>query len=187
VQSHYEGVRDVSARFAQTTHGVRLGTTPSTPATSSGKRFAREARQDALDLRGARAEPRGERRQDRLDLRSRVRRSAEAPRLEGFLTGAAAQFLLGAGDMRRDFKVAALSVQRDRGGARVDARVSPRPTRSSCSPSIRAPATWQDADRRSARQRGRGGVQEQRFNLAPSEAEFQFEVPAGVKVIELAP
>jgi len=37
VQKHYEGVRDVSARFEQTTIAVKLGASPSQPSVSRGR------------------------------------------------------------------------------------------------------------------------------------------------------
>jgi outer membrane lipoprotein-sorting protein len=109
------------------------------------------------------------------------------PASEGFLTGAAAQFLLGAGNMRRDFKVAALSCS----ATAAELELTPR-----------QPATYEKLVLSVDPSTGNvsktrivdllGNVSEvefrdQRFNLAPSEAEFQFEVPAGVKVIELSP
>jgi outer membrane lipoprotein-sorting protein len=109
------------------------------------------------------------------------------PAAEGFLTGAAARFLLGAGDMRRDFKVSAVSCDK----AAAELELIPR-----------QPATYEklrlDVDP------GTGDVrrtriidllgnevvvefQEQRLNLKPADSEFQFQVPDGVKVIELQP
>jgi outer membrane lipoprotein carrier protein len=109
------------------------------------------------------------------------------PASEGFLTGAAAQFLLGAGDMRRDFKVAASSCS----ATAAELELTPR-----------QPATYEklvlSVDPSSGNVNKTrivdllGNVvevefKEQRFNLAPGDSEFQFQVPEGVKVIEIAP
>jgi len=109
------------------------------------------------------------------------------PAAEGFLTGAAAQFLLGAGDMRRDFKVSALSCD----ATKAELELIPR-----------QPATYEklvlDVDAKTGNvQQTRivdllGNVvvvefSDQRFNLKPPDSEFQFQVPEGTKVIELQP
>jgi outer membrane lipoprotein carrier protein len=186
VQSRYEGVRDVSARFTQTTHGARLGTTPSKPAASSGRvtlakpgkmRWTYEEPEPSLVVSDGKTvwiyDPAfGE--------------VQKLPAAEGFLTGAAAQFLLGAGDMRRDFKVTAVSC--DETAAELE--LVPR-----------QPATYEklflhvDPNSGDVRQTRiidlLGNVvvvefREQRFNLKPPDSEFHFQVPEGAKVIELA-
>jgi outer membrane lipoprotein carrier protein len=187
VQSHYEGVRDVAARFEQNTHAARLGTTPSAPAASRGKvtlakpgkmRWTYEEPEPSLVVSDGKTvwiyDPAfGE--------------VQKLPASEGFLTGAAAQFLLGAGNMRRDFKVAALSCT----ATAAELELTPRQPATyeklvlSVDPSTGSVSKTRIVDLL-------GNVSEvefrdQRFNLAPSEAEFQFEVPAGVKVIELSP
>ena len=187
VQSHYEGVRDVSARFEQTTHAARLGTTPSSPAVSRGRvalakpgkmRWTYEEPEPSIVVSDGKTvwiyDPAfGE--------------VQKLPASEGFLTGAAAQFLLGAGDMRRDFKVAATSCS----ATAAELELTPR-----------QPATYEKLVL--TVDPGTGNVsktrivdllgnvvevafKEQRFNLAPAESEFQFQVPDGVKVIEIAP
>jgi outer membrane lipoprotein carrier protein len=185
VQSRYEGVRDVSARFTQTTHAVRLGTTPDKPAASRGRvtlakpgkmRWTYEEPEPSLVVSDGKTvwiyDPAfGE--------------VQKLPAAEGFLTGAAAQFLLGAGDMRRDFKVAAVAC--DESAAELE--LVPR-----------QPATYEklflhvDPNSGDVRQTRivdlLGNVvivefREQRFNLKPSDSEFQFQVPDGAKVIEL--
>jgi len=187
VQSHYEGVRDVSAQFEQMTHGARLGTTPSAPATSSGRvslakpgkmRWTYEKPEPSLVVSDGKTvwiyDPAfGE--------------VQKLPASEGFLTGAAAQFLLGAGDMRRDFKVAATSCSE----TAAQLELTPR-----------QPATYEKLVLSVDPKTGNvsktrivdllGNVVEvafndQRVNVSPAASEFQFEVPDGVKVIELAP
>jgi outer membrane lipoprotein carrier protein len=187
VQSHYEGVRDVSAHFAQTTHGARLGTTPSAPATSSGRvslakpgkmRWTYEAPEPSLVVSDGKTV---------WIFDPAFGEVQKLPASEGFLTGAAAQFLLGAGDMRRDFKVAAISCS----ATAAELELTPR-----------QPATYEklvlSVDPSSGNVNKTrivdllGNVvevefKEQRFNLAPGDSEFQFQVPEGVKVIEIAP
>lgn len=187
VQSRYEGVRDVSARFAQTTHAARLGTTPDKPATSRGRvalakpgkmRWTYEEPEPSLVVSDGKTvwiyDPAfGE--------------VQKLPAAEGFLTGAAAQFLLGAGDMRRDFKISAVSC--DETAAELE--LLPR-----------QPATYEklflqvDPKTGDVRQTrivdllGNVVVVEfsnQKFNLKPPDSEFQFQVPEGAKVIELKP
>jgi outer membrane lipoprotein carrier protein len=185
VQSRYEGVRDVSARFTQTTHAARLGTTPSKPATSRGRvmlakpgkmRWTYEEPEPSLVVSDGKTvwiyDP-------------AFAEVQKLPAAEGFLTGAAAQFLLGAGDMRRDFKVAAVSCEENA----AELELVPR-----------QPATYEklflDVDPHTGDVRQTrivdllGNVvvvefREQRLNLKPADSEFQFQVPEGAKVIEL--
>jgi outer membrane lipoprotein carrier protein len=180
-------VRDVSARFAQTTHAARLGTAPGKPATSRGRvtlakpgkmRWTYEEPEPSLVVSDGKTvwiyDP-------------AFAEVQKLPAAEGFLTGAAAQFLLGAGDMRRDFKVAATSCEEDS----AELELVPR-----------QPATYEKlflhVDPRTGDVRQTrivdllGNVvvvefSEQRFNLKPAESEFQFQAPEGVKVIELKP
>jgi outer membrane lipoprotein carrier protein len=187
VQSHYEGVRDVSARFEQSTHAARLGTTPSAPASSRGRvtlakpgkmRWSYEEPEPSLVVSDGKTV---------WIFDPAFREVQKLPAAEGFLTGAAAQFLLGAGDMRRDFKVVAISCD----AKSAELELTPR-----------QPATYEKImlgiDPASGDvHRTRivdllGNVVaveflEQRFNLNPDDGEFHFQVPDGVKVIELAP
>ena len=185
VQSRYEGVRDVSARFTQTTHAARLGTTPSEPAASRGRvtlakpgkmRWTYEEPEPSLVVSDGKTvwiyDP-------------AFAEVQKLPAAEGFLTGAAAQFLLGAGDMRRDFKVTAVSCEENT----AELELVPR-----------QPATYEklflhvDPKTGDVRQTRivdlLGNVtvvefRDQRFNLKPSDSEFHFQVPEGAKVIEL--
>ena len=187
VQSHYEGVRDVSARFEQTTHGARLGTTPSAPATSRGRvslakpgkmRWTYEEPEPSLVVSDGKTV---------WIFDPAFGEVQKLPASEGFLTGAAAQFLLGAGDMRRDFKVSAVSCS----ATAAELELTPR-----------QPATYEKLVLSVDPNSGNVGktrivdllgnvvevqFKEQRFNLTPADSEFQFEVPDGVKVIEIAP
>lgn len=111
IQSHYDGVRDLTARFTQVSEVVSLGAEAAAapPATSSGEvSFARPGK-----MRWSYEQPEpslvvtdGE------DLWIYDPAGNEAQRMhagEGFLSGAALQFLLGRGAIDRDFRVSALA------------------------------------------------------------------------------
>jgi outer membrane lipoprotein carrier protein len=185
VQKRYEGVRDVSANFKQTTHGARLGTTPDKPASSRGRvmlakpgkmRWTYEEPEPSVVVSDGKTvwihDP-------------AFNEVQKLPAAEGFLTGAAAQFLLGAGDMRRDFFVEAVSCSE----TAAELELVPR-----------QPATYEklflQVDPKTGDVRKTrivdllGNVvevefSEQQFNSKPAESEFRFEVPEGAKVIEL--
>ena len=185
VQSRYEGVRDVSARFTQSSHGVRLGTTPSQPSASRGRvtlakpgkmHWTYEEPEPSLVVSDGKTVWIYDPAFDEVQ---------KLPAAEGFLTGAAALFLLGAGDMRREFQVTAVSC--DETAAELE--LVPR-----------QPATYEklylhvDPSSGDVRQTRivdlLGNVtvvefRDQRFNLKPSDSEFHFQVPEGAKVIEL--
>ena len=176
---------DVSARFEQTTIAVKLGASPSQPSVSRGRvalakpgkmRWTYEEPEPSLVVSDGKTvwiyDP-------------ALREVSTLPASRGFLTGPAAQFLLGAGDMRRDFKVTAVTCSE----AAAELELIPR-----------QPATYEkvflgvDPHTGDVHQTRivdlLGNVatvefREQRFNLAPAESEFRFEVPEGVKVIEL--
>ena len=185
VQSRYEGVRDVSARFTQTTHAARLGAASSQPVASRGRvtlakpgkmRWTYEEPEPSLVVSDGKTV---------WTYDPALGEVQKLPATEGFQTGAAAQFLLGAGDMRRDFKVTAVSC--DETAAELE--LVPR-----------QPATYEklflhvdpkSGDVRQTRIVDLFGTvivvefSEQRFNLKPPDSEFQFQVPEGAKVIEL--
>ncbi len=187
VQSRYEGVRDVSARFEQITHAARLGTSAGATASSRGRvtlakpgkmRWTYEEPEPSVVVSDG---------ETVWIFDPAFGEVQKLPAAEGFLTGAAAQFLLGAGDMRHEFKVAAISC--DASAAELELRP-------------RQPATYEKlflaVDPKTGDVRRTrivdllGNVvavefREQRFNLNPADSEFRFEVPEGVKVIEISP
>ena len=187
VQSRYEGVRDVAARFEQTTSAARLGGSPSAPSASSGRvtlakpgkmRWNYENPEPSLVVSDGKTV---------WIFDPAFGEVQKMPAAEGFLTGAAAQFLLGAGDMRRDFKVTTVTCT----DTAAELELIPR-----------QPATYEKVflgvePATGTVHRTRivdllGNVvtvefREQRFNVKPPESEFRFEVPDGVKVIEIAP
>jgi outer membrane lipoprotein carrier protein len=187
VQSRYDGVRDVSARFEQTTRPASLGSAPSKPLVSRGRvvlakpgrmRWTYEEPEPSLVVSDG----------DTLWLFDPTFGEVQKiPAGEGFLTGAAAQFLLGAGDMRRDFEVTAVSCQ----ASEAELELVPR-----------QPASYEKlfllVDPSNGDVHGTrivdllGNVvsvelRDLRFNRNPSDSEFRFQTPDGVKVIEISP
>jgi outer membrane lipoprotein carrier protein len=187
VQSRYDGVRDVSARFEQTTRPASLGSTPGKPVVSRGHvllakpgrmRWTYEEPEPSLVVSDG----------ETLWLFDPTFREVQKiPAGGGFLSGAAAQFLLGAGDMRRDFEVTAVSCA----ASEAELELVPR-----------EPASYEklflQVDPASGDVHGTrvvdllGNVvgvafRDLRFNLNPADSEFQFEAPDGVKVIEVSP
>jgi outer membrane lipoprotein carrier protein len=187
VQSRYNGVRDVSARFEQTTHAAHVGSQPAKPVASRGRvvlakpgkmRWTYEEPEPSLVVSDGKTV---------WIFDPAFGEVQKLPAAEGFLTGAAAQFLLGAGDMRRDFNVSAVSCAE----SATQLELIPR-----------EPASYEkiflEVDPASGDVRGTRIVdllgnqvlvefREQRFNTRPADSEFRFEVPAGVKVIEISP
>lgn len=105
LQARYEKVHDLSARFTQTTRAAHLGAVAPAPVTSRGHmvvakpakmRWVYEEPEKSLVV------------SDGKSLWIYDPADGEAQRLpvgEGFLSGAAVQFLLGRGDLRRDFQI----------------------------------------------------------------------------------
>src|SRR4030095_5309452 len=183
VQSHYEGVRDVSARFEQTTHAARLGTTPDKPATSRGRvslakpgkmRWTYEEPEPSVVVSDGKTVWIFDPAFDEVQ---------KLPAAEGFVTGAAAQFLLGAGDMQRDFKTTAVSCSEPA----AELELVPRqPATYEKVLLVVEPATGNVRQTRIVDLLGNAVVVEfrdQKFNLNPPASEFQFDVPPGAKVI----
>jgi outer membrane lipoprotein carrier protein len=187
VQSRYEGVRDVTASFEQTTRAVRLGASPEKPAVSRGRvtlakpgkmRWTYEEPEPSVVV------------SDGKTVWIYDPAFAEVQKLsaaEGFLTGAAAQFLLGAGDMRRDFKVTALSCEE----AAAELELVPRQPAAYEKLLLRVdPKTGDVQQTRIVDLLGNVvsvEFRDLRFNLKPADSEFQFQVPEGAKLIELQP
>jgi outer membrane lipoprotein carrier protein len=187
VQARYNGVRDVSARFEQTTHAAHVGAQPAKPVASRGRvllakpgkmRWTYEEPEPSLVVSDGKTV---------WIFDPAFGEVQKLPAAEGFLTGAAAQFLLGAGDMRRDFNVSAVTCEE----SATQLELIPR-----------EPASYEkiflDVDPASGDVRGTRIVdllgnevvvefRDQRFNTSPADSEFRFEAPAGVKVIEISP
>ena len=185
IQARYEGVRDLQARFTQTTR--QAGAVPSAPTTARGSvvlakpgrmRWTYEAPEPSLVV------------SDGVTLWIYDPAFQEAQRLPvspGYLSGAAIQFLLGEGDIFRDFHVVAIAC----GEASAELELVPR-----------EPATYEKiavkVDAASGDITGTRLVDllgtvievelsELRINQSPPASLFGFEPPQGVRVTDLQP
>jgi outer membrane lipoprotein carrier protein len=186
VQSHYESVRDLTARFTQSSQVVSLGAPAASPgAPSSGEvsfakpgkmRWSYEQPEPSLVVA------------DGSELWIYAPEDHEAQRFrsdQGFLSGAALQFLLGHGDMARDFKVKALSCTPE------EALLQLLP---------RKAAAYEKLEIRVDRSSGevmetavfdllgnvtRVAFQDVRTNTGLTDDLFQFTPPSGVRVVEV--
>ena len=187
VQERYEGVEDVSARFEQTTRTVAVGEAAGPAVVSRGRvvlakpgrmRWIYEEPEQSLVVSDG---------QTLWLFDPDFGEAQKLPASGGYLTGAAAQFLLGEGDMRRDFEVRALSCD----AQSVELQLVPR-----------EPASYEKLFLVVAPDSGEvrttrvvdllGNVVsvkflEMRFDSDPPDSEFEFVPPEGVRVIELAP
>jgi outer membrane lipoprotein carrier protein len=186
VQKRYEGMRDLSARFEQTTRSVAFGEAGSETASRGTVVFAKPGK-----MRWSYEEP-----EPSLVVSDGhwlwIYDPAHAevqkmPMGDGFLSGAAVQFLLGEGDLRETFRVTADECGPDR------ARLTLVP---------RSPASYEllrlVVDPRSGELRETeiqdllGNVtsvklEDVETNRDPEASSFVFEAPDGVEVIELQP
>ena len=184
IQARYEGVRDLEARFEQASRAVVLAT-PGRPSASKGVvRFAKPGK-----MRWSYEEPEpslvvsdGQ----TLWLFDPGRHEAQRmPVGEGYFFGASIQFLLGRGDVLRDFEVTP---------QRCDDEIAELVLRP------RRPESFERLELRADRKSGDllrttvvdllGNVTEVSFsqirvNLDPPAETFGFEPPPGVEVIDL--
>lgn len=188
VQRHYESVADLTARFEQTTQVASLGTgRPAKPAKSSGEAvFAKPGKMRWHYTKPAESLVVS----DGETAWIYEKAAREAQKLHGaesMMSGAAVQFLVGRGDLLRDFRIRALACE----GNPVRLELTPV-----------EPATYEKLE--IAVERETGEVQETavfdlvgnvtriefrdvRANQGPSPDAFRFEPPKGVRVVELAP
>jgi len=186
LQRRYEAVRDLSARFEQESRSVALGG-PAATARSKGSvviakpgrmRWSYEEPEPSLVV------------SDGSELWIYDEANREAQRLtvtEGYLSGAAVSFLLGAGEIRRDFAVRALEC----GPSSVLLELVPR-----------QPASYEKLEARTDPRSGellettvvdllgnrtRVVLHDLRVNQGPDPKLFRFEPPPGVHVVELEP
>jgi outer membrane lipoprotein carrier protein len=188
-ERRYESVRDLSARFRQTTRSVALGgARPSLATTATGTvifakpgrmRWSYEQPEPSLVVSDG----------ETLWLYDPERREAQRLAVGSgeYLSGAAIQFLLGAGDVRREFRVAAESCEAG------DARLELVPLRAASYEKLRIrtdPRTGEIVE--TAVIDLLGNVTEVAFaeiraNVDPQPDVFRFEPPDGVRVIEIEP
>jgi outer membrane lipoprotein carrier protein len=186
IQKRYESVSDLSATFVQTTRSVALSGSGRTGAVTSrgtvvfakpGKmRWSYEEPEPSLVVSDGKTlwiyDP----------AHAEVQRTSVT---DGFLSGAAIEFLLGEGDIRRDFRVTALACD---DGA-VELSLVPR--RDASYEKIRLQAGLPGGElRRTTIFDLLGNITEVEFselraNQNPGEGVFQFEPPDGVSVIDL--
>jgi outer membrane lipoprotein carrier protein len=185
IQKRYEGVRDLQARFTQVTR--QAGALPSAPTTSRGTavlakpgkmRWTYEAPEPSLVV------------SDGVTLWIYDPAFQEAQRLpvgEGYLSGAAIQFLLGEGDIFRDFHVSAIAC----GEASAELELVPREPATYEKIAVKVDAATGDI--RATRLVDLLGtvieveLSELRTNQSPPASVFRFEPPEGVRVTDLQP
>ena len=185
LQKRYEAVRDLRADIVQTTRSVALGTDASEQMSSKGTVvFAKPGK-----MRWSYEEP-----EPSLVVSDGTmlwiydptfREAQKLPATEGYLSGAAIQFLLGEGAIERDFEISALRCET----ATAELRLQPR-----------KPSSYEKLHVAVNPQTGDllkttvffvlGNVTEVAFsnielNVDPAAALFRLDPPADVRVIEL--
>lgn len=187
IQSFYESVRDLRAHFTQETRRAALGSLGAGELEASGEvvfakpgrmRWSYETPEPSLLVSDG----------DTVWVYDPA--AAEAQKLPlgpAFLSGAAIQFLLGEGDLLADFDVSALDC-------------TSRPLRLSLRP--RGDAAYERLEVSMNAETGevsetvvidllgnrtRIALSDVRINTDPDPAEFRFEPPAGVRVLEALP
>ena len=186
IQKRYESVSDLRAAFVQTARSVVLsGQGRSGASTSSGTvvfakpgkmRWSYEQPEPSLVVSDGAV----------LWIYDPVHAEAQRTSVtEGYLSGAAIQFLLGEGDMRRDFRIAAIACTPDTGELELVPRVDAGYEK------LRVVADLASGElRRTTIYDLLGNVTEVEFrdvraNQKPADSVFRFEPPDGVEVIDL--
>jgi outer membrane lipoprotein carrier protein len=188
VQKHYESVNDLAAQFEQTTQVATLGTSGATkPTQSSGRAvFAKPGRMRWHYTRPSESLVVSDGKIAWIYDQA-AHEVQRLPGAEGLLSGAAVQFLVGRGDLLRDFHVRAIDCDAD-------------PFRIELTPV--EPATYEKleiaADAKSGEVREtaifdlvgnvtRISFRDVQTNRNPPASTFTFEPPEGVRVVELPP
>jgi outer membrane lipoprotein carrier protein len=185
LQQRYESARDLRADIVQTTHSVALGTTASGQMTSTGTVvFAKPGK-----MRWSYEEP-----EPSLVVSDGTtlwiydptfREAQKLPATEGYLSGAAIQFLLGEGAIERDFEISALRCEA------AIAELSLLPRKPSSYEKLHVVVNPQTGDLlKTTVFFVLGNVTEVAFsnielNVDPAASLFHFDPPADVRVIEL--
>ena len=183
VQKRYEGVRDVRARFQQTTEsaldGGRQDSSGEVVLAKPGRmRWTYEEPAPSLVVSDGKT----------LWLYDPLFGEAQKlPAGEGFLSGAAARFLLGEGDMRRDFEVTARACEAN------ETRLELVPREAASYEKLFLSVDPKSGDVLGTRMVDLiGNVSSVSFlglrtDTDPPPETFRFEPPEGVKVIEIEP
>lgn len=187
LQGRYENVRDARARFVQTTRPAHTGGIAPEPVRSSGRmvvqkparmRWEYEEPEESLVV------------SDGESLWIYDPGFGEAQRLpvdEGFLSGAAVSFLLGEGDLRRDFEIRLVSCETSR------AVLELVPREAASYESLRVTADPRSGLLQHTRITDLLGnvtdveLSQLETNQKPAPETFRFVAPEGVHVVELEP
>lgn len=186
VQAHYDGVRDLTARFTQSSEVVSLGGGAAAPASISGgevsfskpgrMRWSYEQPEPSLVVTDG----------EELWLYDPAAKEAQRVRTSrGFLSGAALQFLLGHGEMSRDFRIRALAC------TETEARLDLVPKREAAYERLEIrvdPATGEVKETAVFDLVGnvtRVAFADVRTNSGLAEDLFRFSPPEGVRVVEV--
>ncbi len=184
MQKRYEGIHDLRARFEQTTRSVAFGAAGSVSASRGSVIFAKPGK-----MRWSYEEP-----EPSLVVTDGrwlwIYDPAHAevqkmPMGDGFMSGAAFQFLLGEGDLRKGFEVSADACSQQR------ARLKLLPRTATSYELLRLVVDLPSGDLIETEIRDLLGnvtrirLQDVQMNLEPAASVFVFEVPDGVEVIEL--
>ncbi len=185
IQKRYETVRDLSARFSQSSRSVALGRAGSSATSRGSVVFAKPGR-----MRWHYQEP------DEslvvsdghwLWIYDPFHREAQKLEVGGaWLSGAAIQFLLGEGKLLRDFRVSAERCNEEQ------ALLVLVPRSASTYEELRLEADARSGDIRATEVRDllgnvtRVAFEDVQINTDPKAELFAFEAPEGVRVIELA-
>jgi outer membrane lipoprotein carrier protein len=192
VQARYEGIRDLRARFEQTTRSVALGGAAPPPLAARGSVvFAKPGR-----MRWSYEEPEPSLVvTDGATLWIYDPRAAEVQKMAvggAFLSGAAIQFLLGQGSLLAEFEVESADCVAARAAAReVLLELSPRRPASYERLAILAEPASGDVRETTVHDLfgnvTRVRMHDVRTNQGAGPELFAFQVPEGVRVIELPP
>jgi len=186
VQKRYEGIRDLRARFVQKTRAVSIGSQAAEPTVSQGTvvvakpsrmRWSYETPEPSLVV------------SDGKTLWIYDPGFGEVQKLAadgGAFSGAALQFLLGKGDLEKEFTIRLLSCE----AHAVELELTPRePASYEKLHIVVDPATGNVSRTRVDDLVGNSTVVEftdLQVNLDPPAKTFRFDPPAGVRVIELS-
>lgn len=185
IQSRYEAVRDLRARFDQSTRSVALGSSAARTTNSSGNvvfakpgkmRWSYEKPEPSLVV------------SDGVSLWIYDPGLGEAQKLpvgEGYLSGAAVQFLLGEGDMLRDFAVTPVSCAPDSATLELVPRAPASYERLRV---VAVPGTGELLQTEITDLLGnvtRIAFRDVETNVGPAASTFVFQAPEGVRVIEV--
>lgn len=185
LQQRYESAKDLRADIVQTTRSVALGADSSEQMTSKGTvvfakpgkmRWSYEEPEPSLVVSDG----------ETLWIYDMVFREAQKlPATEGYLSGAAIQFLLGEGEIERDFEISALRCEP------AIAELGLRPRKPSSYEKLHVLVNPQTGDLlKTTVFFVLGNVTEVAFfnielNIDPAASVFQLDPPADVRVIEL--